>query len=230
MIAAVESSLSRQPVHLGTYFAGLSSGTLTREQFLSSQKQFYFAVRFFSRPMAALMARLPDSASRQSLMHNLAEEHGYEGGRGDFRPAMAHDHTFLTFLKSLGVETGDVRDETEGSAVMAFNFALMGVCSSGEPETAFACLGIIEYTFADLSAIIGSSVVERGWVARERLVHYALHAEIDKEHAAGFFRMVEPAWNAGGVSRRRVEQGLVLGLHIFHRLYEDLALLHRVKA
>lgn len=229
MIAAVESSLSRHPVHLGAYFSGLSSGTLTREQFICSQRQFYFAVRFFSRPMAALMARLPDSASRQSLMHNLAEEHGYEETRGDFRPSMAHDHTFRAFLKSLGEDAGDLRGESEGPAVMAFNFALMGVCSSGDVETAFACLGIIEYTFADLSSIIGSAVVESGWVPRERLVHYALHAEIDKEHAAGFFHMVEPAWNAGGVARRRVEQGLVLGLHIFHQLYEDLALLHREK-
>lgn len=230
MIAAVESSLLRLPLHRGAYFAGLSSGTLTKEQFLCSQRQFYFAVRFFSRPMAALMARLPDSASRQSLMHNLAEEHGYEETRGDFRPSLAHDHTFMAFLQSLGVNAAEMKDETEGPAVMAFNFALMGVCNAGDPETAFACLGIIEYTFADLSAIIGSTVVERGWVPRERLVHYALHAEIDKEHAAGFFRMVEPAWNAGGAARRRVEQGLVLGLHIFHRLYEDLALLHRGKA
>jgi pyrroloquinoline-quinone synthase len=230
MLAAVESSMMRQPVHLGAYFAGLSTGTLCRDCFVRSQKQFYFAVRYFSRPMAALMARMPDSASRQSLMHNLAEEHGYEETRGDFRPSMAHDHTFLAFLKSLGVDTGDVRGEVEGPAVMAFNFALMGVCTSGDVETAFACLGIIEYTFADLSAIIGSAVVESGWVPRERLVHYALHAEIDKEHAAGFFRMVEPAWNAGGMARRRVEQGLVLGLHIFHQLYEDLALLHRGKA
>jgi pyrroloquinoline-quinone synthase len=107
--------------------------------------------------------------------------------------------------------------------VLAFNLALMGTCSAGEPEMAFACLGIIEYSFADLSAIIGRSVVDRGWVPGDRLVHYALHAEIDKEHAEGFFRMVQRSWNAGGAARSRVEQGLALGLYIFHRLYEDLA-------
>lgn len=180
--------------------------------------------------MAALMARMPDSDSRQSLMHNLAEEHGYEESRGTFRPSMAHDRTFLAFLGSLGVSASEMREETEGPAVLAFNVALMGVCSAGEPEMAFACLGIIEYSFADLSAIIGRAVVERGWVPKEKLVHYALHAEIDKVHAADFFRVVEPAWNAGGPARGRVEQGLVLGLHIFHRLYEDLACLQQKNA
>ncbi|HSI65274.1 MAG TPA: iron-containing redox enzyme family protein [Candidatus Saccharimonadia bacterium] len=229
MIAAVKSSLMRQPVHLGAYFAGLSTGALSKESFIRSQKQFYFAVRYFSRPMAALMARMPDSASRQALMHNLAEEHGYEESRGDFRPTMAHDHTFLAFLQSLGVDPGEMREEAEGPEVLAFNLALMGACSAGEPEVAFACLGIIEYSFADLSAIIGRAVVERGWVRGDKLVHYALHAEIDKEHAAGFFRVVEHSWNAGGTSRCRVEQGLSLGLYIFHRLYEDLACLRPAK-
>lgn len=226
MLATVDRLVSQKsPLH-GAYFTALREGSLTRADFIRSQRQFFHAVRFFSRPMAALMARLPDSASRQTLMHNLAEEHGYEETRGDFRPSLAHDHTFIAFLESLGVPREEMGSEPEGAAARAFNMALLGTCAMAEMDLAFACLGVIEYTFADLSAQIGQSVVARGWVAQDRLVHYALHAEIDKEHAAGFFRMVEPAWEEGGSRRATVEQGLSLGLHLFYRLYEDLAELH----
>jgi pyrroloquinoline-quinone synthase len=82
-------------------------------------------------------------------------------------------------------------------------------------------MGIIEYAFADISAAIGKSVVERGWVAHDRLVHYKLHAEIDTRHADEFFAVVEPQWDD---PKRRyfVKQGLELGAYIFNRLYQDM--------
>lgn len=89
-------------------------------------------------------------------------------------------------------------------------------------ETAFSCLGVIEYTFADICELIGRKVVERGWIAKEDLVHYKLHAQIDKQHAADFFKVVEDAWNSGGSAKVAVEDGIALGLYLFNRLYVDL--------
>ena len=76
--AAADSLLTRHPLLSQGYFAHLQAGKMERASFVNSQRQFYHAVTFFSRAMAALMARLPDSASRQVLMHNLAEEHGWD--------------------------------------------------------------------------------------------------------------------------------------------------------
>lgn len=216
MIVTLDSkrriTLPGTPILHSPYFTALRDARMERATFVRSQQQFFFAVRFFSRPMAALMSRMPDSASRKMLMHNLAEEHGHEDEGGRFHPAMAHDQTFTTFLASLGA----VPAEVECPAVRAFNLALLGACLCEPPPLAFSCLGIIEYTFADISALIGKSVVERGWVAQSELVHYKLHAEIDKRHAAEFFAAVdatdEPAMNAG----------ISLGLHIFERLYTSL--------
>ncbi len=154
--------------------------------------------------MAALAARIPDSQNRLPLIHNLAEEHGLAGAdetpgnthsrqvgsAGDglpFQPSLAHDQTFRTFLKRLGVSTPSASDpQQEGPAVRAFNLALWGSCATEPPATAFACLGAIEYAFADISALIGRSVVARGWTSNEELVHYKLHAEVDKRHAPTF--------------------------------------------
>jgi pyrroloquinoline-quinone synthase len=70
--------------------------------------------------------------------------------------------------------------------------------------------------------LIGRAVTERGWVNSNHLVHYKLHAEIDKHHAAEFFQSAAAAWAGGGVSRSHVESGVELGLYLFNRLYVDL--------
>ena len=58
--------------------------------------------------------------------------------------------------------------------VTMFNYTLMGVCAHHDPIVAFACDGIIEYAFADISALLAEEVVKRNWVKKEELVHYNL--------------------------------------------------------
>lgn len=225
LMARVEFWTSRCPILENCYFTALKDDTMTREEFTRTQRQFFFAVRYFSRPMAALLARMPDSTSRQGLIHNLSEEHGFEDEDealpAGFDPAVAHDLTFLAFLRTLGVSGQEMTKERQGPGVRAFNTGLMGACMMEPVETAFACLGVIEYAFADICELIGRKVVERGWIAQDDLVHYKLHAQIDKRHAADFFEVVDPAWN--GKAKDLVEDGIVLGLYLFNRLYEDLA-------
>ncbi|MGV3663225.1 MAG: TenA family transcriptional regulator [Prosthecobacter sp.] len=202
------------------YFSALADGRMSREVFGRTQQQFFFAVRYFSRPLAALMARMPESALRQGLIHNLMEEHGGEE-RATYDPPLAHDRTFWRFLETLGMAEV-MQGVREGPVVRAFNTSLMGACLMERTEVAFGCLGVIEHAFAGISALIGEVVVKRGWVAAEDLVHYKLHAEIDEQHAADFFKRVAEAWSAGGEERLAVEDGVRLGLHVFDRLYLDL--------
>lgn len=224
LMDCVESWTARRPILGNAYFTSLRDDAMSRGRFVRSQKQFFFAVRYFSRPMAALTARMPDSASRQGLIHNLSEEHGFddEGVHPGFDPALAHDLTFLAFLLTLGVNGAEMSKEREGPEVRAFNTGLMGTCMMERVETAFGCMGTIEYAFADICELIGRKVVERGWIAADELVHYKLHAQIDKRHAADFFKVVDGAWNRDASARAAVEDGIVLGLHLFNRLYEDL--------
>ncbi len=208
------------------YFTALRQGTMSRGDFCETQKQFFFAVGYFSRPMAALMARIPDSGARAALMHNLADEHGLsddgEQQPAAFDPQMAHDRTFLRFLGTLGVTPHEMETTRERAPVRAFNASLMGACVAEPIEVAFGCLGVIEYVFADISALIGQVVVARGWVSSEQLVHYKLHAEIDKHHAAEFFQSTNTAWVGGGEGRANVKSGIDLGVYLFNRLYVDL--------
>ena len=76
--AAADFLLIRHPLLSQGYFSNLQAGKMERASFINSQRQFYHAVTFFSRAMAALVARLSNSASCQVLVHNLAEEHGWD--------------------------------------------------------------------------------------------------------------------------------------------------------
>src|SRR5437870_7224959 len=78
------------------YLHALRSGSMTLDRFRRTQEQFFFAVTFFPRPMAALVGRIPDPRSRLDILHNLVEEHG------EFQEQRFHHTTFQEFLRTLG--------------------------------------------------------------------------------------------------------------------------------
>ena len=213
--ARADEILASTGLHDNPYFVELANGGLSLEAFRASQEQFFFAVAFFSRPMAGLVARSPDYASRVDILHNVVEEHG------DFQMSSSHAATFQVFLRSLGADPAGLKTLRPSPAVHAFNSVLYSACLLEELELGIACMGIIEHAFAGLSARIGNGVVERGWVAREKLVHYALHAELDQRHAEEFFLLIESGWEDAR-QRELIERGLLLGAHAFDQLYREL--------
>jgi pyrroloquinoline-quinone synthase len=213
--ARAHAILQRSGIMANPYFRDLEKGAMSLDTFRRTQEQFFFAVTFFPRPMAALVGRIPDPKQRLDILHNLVEEHG------EFQEQCFHHTTFQQFLRTL-----DAKPETLDALVIwpevrAFNSVLTTACVLDDLEVGVGCMGVIEQAFAGISALIGRAVVDRGWVSSERLVHYKLHAEIDERHAEEFFAVVERGWQDG--SRRYfVEQGLELGTYIFDRLYRDL--------
>ena len=214
--ARADEVITRVGVLQNSYFSGLASGEMDLECFRLTQEQFFFAVTFFPRPMAALVAKIPDPKMRLDILHNVVEEHG------EFNVDEFHHTTFQRFLKSIGSDVTPLEDQSQWSLwspVRAFNSCLTTSCVLDELEVGVACLGIQEYIFSDVSAIIGKAVVENGWVAADDLIHYKLHAEIDKRHAEEIFAVVEPKWES---HRYFIEQGLELGAYIFDRMFRDL--------
>ena len=212
--AHAESILKRIGIFQNPYCDQLKNGSMTLEQFQRTQEQFYFAVVFFSRPMAALVGRIPNARDRLDILHNVLEEHG------DMNEEEFHATTFQKFLASIK-STAKLDNTTLSPQVRAFNSVLTTSCTFDELEVGIGCLGIIEMAFADISAIIGKAVVERGWVKDKDLVHYKLHSEIDRRHAEEFFRVVEKSWD-DPQKQYFIKQGLELGAYTFDRMYKDL--------
>jgi pyrroloquinoline-quinone synthase len=213
--ARASAVLQRVRILHNPYLEALQDGSMTQDCFRRTQEQFFFAVTFFPRPMAGLVARIPDPRSRLDILHNLVEEHG------EFQEQFFHHTTFQQFLRTLGSQPEKLAETSVWPMLRAFNSVLTASCVLDELEVGVACMGVIEYAFAGISAVIGKAVVERGWVPADRLVHYKLHAAIDERHAEEFFAVIEPLWSD---ERRRyyIEQGLELGAYIFDRLYRDL--------
>ena len=198
------------------YFESLKDGSLTLDQFRRTQEQFYFCVAFFSRPMMALVGRIPDAVRRLELLRNVVEEHG------DFEETSFHQHTFESFLRSIGSTVNELEDQQrQWPEVRAFNSSLIGACLMDELEVGIGCMGIIEHCFANISSMIAKYVVDRGWVELSELRHYRVHAKLDIQHAQDFFELIEDSWS-DPIRRTFVEQGLRLGIYIFDRLYQSL--------
>src|SRR5262245_39968916 len=213
--ARADAVLKRIGILHNPYLEALTDSSMTLECFRRTQEQFFFAVTFFPRPMAALVGRIPDPRQRLDILHNLVEEHG------EFQEQFFHHNTFQQFLRTIGSQPEKLDSLALWPALRAFNSVLTASCVLDELEVGVGCMGIIEYAFAGISAVIGKTVVQRGWVPVDRLVHYKLHAEIDERHAEEFFAVIEPLWDD---ERRRylIGQGLELGAYVFDRLYRDI--------
>ncbi len=199
------------------FFIALRDGTLSKSDFIETQIQFFFAVVFFNRPMAALAAKIPTAQLRLEVLRNVWEEHG-EGESNRM-----HSATFVEFLRRLGnILPDDIECRALWPEIRAFNTTLTGCCALDEYLTGVGVMGMIERMFAEISAWIGSEIVKRGWIAESMLIHYTLHEALDIKHSQDFFDVLEYSWEKSPEDQYAIEQGLRLGAYIFNRLYEDL--------
>lgn len=199
------------------YFRALKDGSFEQDDFVETQIQFYFAVIFFSRPMAAVAAKIPQPKQRVEVLRNVWEEHG-EGN-----PRLMHGETFLELLERLGgVTIRDVHSRALWPEVRAFNTTLIGACVLDEYVVGVSAMGMIERMFVDISGWIGEGIVARGFLPADRLIHYRQHEALDVKHSQDFFDVVKPLWDGSQEDRYYVEQGLRLGAYVFDRLYEGL--------
>ena len=213
----IEQVLKETNYHENPYFVNLREKTFEREDFLETQMQFFYAVIFFSRPMAALAAKIPTPELRLEVLRNVWEEHG-EG-------SLTHGHgqTFLEFLRRLGgVSEEDVYRRGLWADVRIFNTTLSGVSVLDDFIVAVGALGMIERMFSDISAWIGQNVIANGWLTMDEMIHYKLHQELDIKHSEDFFKILDAPFRKSGENRYLIEQGLRLGATVFNNLYTGL--------
>jgi len=216
MRSAIAAIKARVDVLDSPYFRTLREGELTKDEFVETQIQFFHAVIFFSRPMAALVGRIPRPQMRLALLENLGDEHG------SGRLTVCHENTFIELLARLGVDRPQVDERALWPEVRVFNAALLGTCALDDVYTGLAALGIIEDMFSGISTELGQSIVARGWLKRREVVHYATHATLDVQHAEGFYASLYEPYDQHPRWRYQIDQGLELGAYLFRRLYDDL--------
>lgn len=213
----VDGVLAETDARNNPYFVALRDGSFQRDDFVETQIQFYYAVVFFSRPMAVVAAKIPSPSLRVEVMRNVWEEHG----EGD--DTRIHGHTFRQLLERLaGVTIQDIERRPLWPEVRAFNTILTGCSIADDWEVATACFGMIERMFVDISQWIGRAILERGWLAPDQMVHYNVHETLDVKHSDDFFHVLTEGTDGSAQARYCVEQGVRLGAYVFNGLYEGL--------
>jgi pyrroloquinoline-quinone synthase len=213
----VEVILKETAYENNPYFVNLKNGEFSEDDFIETQIQFYSAVIFFSRPMAALAAKIPTAALRVEIVRNVWEEHG-EGSL-----ERVHGNTFAILLSRLGgITEQDIRKRALWPEIRCFNTVLAGASVLDDYLVASATMGIIERMFVDISLWLGKGIVERGWLKSDQMIHYNLHQNLDIKHSKDFFDVLQPAWDEDVKNRYLIRQGLTLGAYVFNGLYSGL--------
>ena len=199
------------------YFKALNEKNFRKEDFVETQKQFYFAVIFFSRAMSALAAKLPTLDMRLEVVRNVWEEHG----EGTIK--QSHGESFQEFLKRIhNVTLKDVHQAKLWPEMRTFNTALIGATVLDDYLVGVSCMGIIERMFVEISNWIGKGITENGWLTEDQMIHYNLHETLDIKHSQDFFDILEKPWQQSIENKYLIEQGLMLGASIFNQLYTSL--------
>lgn len=195
------------------YFLSLTDGSMSKREFIKSQKAFHLAVSYFSKPMLILASRIHSSHTRLQIIENIYEEHG-EMNENEF-----HENTFQEWLHRLEPDHKDAEEIPNNLPSSAFNAALTGTCFSDSVEKGACCLGVIEFMFFHISKFIADAVVYRGWLSKDQLIHYNLHADLDMKHSKDLLEVVDklPVHHINDCL-----EGVKFGSFIFCRLYEDL--------
>jgi pyrroloquinoline-quinone synthase len=198
------------------YFKKLQAGDISKKAFIASQKQMYWAVEFFSKPISILATKIPDINLRTNIVKNIWDEHGC----GNIQ--LAHANTFVSFLSGLGVvDNSYLQAKQISAATNAFNTSLMGACYFYHYKFSAAVLGMIEKLFVGISNIINTVVITNNWIAKDDIIHYDVHTTLDIEHSRDFFQILEIPEKTE-INLEDIQQGLCLGGHIFNKLYDDL--------
>lgn len=203
------------------YFSDLENGKISLEDFFQTQMAFYHAVSYFSKPMSALASRIEHTCARRKLVENIYEEHG------EMKKELFHENTFEKWLQRLKPDAQvNKRSIPLIPCVDAFNKTLIGVCQIDPVEKGICCLGMIEFMFSYISKCIAESVVKNGWIEKEDLIHYDLHADLDVQHAKDLFEITD---KIADPNLKICREGMRLGAFIFKRLYLDLSLSIKAK-
>ena len=213
LVSSITAEVSRAS---NPYFVALDEKTFAKDDFVETQIQFFHAVEFFSRPMAALAAKIPTPELRMEILRNVWEEHG----EGDVR--LTHKATHREFLKRIGnVPPEEIERRALWPEVRIFNTTLAGACVLDDYHVGAGALGIIERMFSTYSSHIGRAVVANGWLEASNMIHYDLHEVVDVRHSADFFAVLASDFEDTRAAYS-VEQGLRMGAVVFDGLFRGL--------
>ena len=191
------------------------AGALEPVEILAALGQLRHVVNAFPAFLAALLTQMPDARDRLPIVENLLEEHG------DLDIEKAHVNTFELLVRGLGPAAEPITRHAPIPGMRSYLRSMQYTCLHSPWLEGLGLMGMIEFLFAHISPIITSAVVRSGRVPRDALAHFDLHEDVDVDHAAGMFAVLEPHWEHEA-SRQLIQDGMELGVYLDCRLMTDM--------
>lgn len=162
------------------FYKAWSAGELTREDLREYAQDYYHHVEAFPSYLAALGMRLEAGELRDSVLANMCDEKGSEGGRG--REAVPHSELWLDFAEGMG-SSRNLEWHSPVKEICQLIRYFHGVASEGSAEEALAAF----YAYESQVPRIAQEK-ERGlrdmYAADDKTCGYfALHATADVYHS-----------------------------------------------
>ena len=118
------------------------------DQFLQIQKEFIYAVNYWSKLLFILLSKIDDPKLRIVILDNINDEHGH----GNIEES--HVYTFYNFLQALGhKETLDINKKCRSKAVKLFYKSLEKYIKNLQYYDSALILGAIEYIYRHLDSV-----------------------------------------------------------------------------
>lgn len=197
-------------------FSLLRADALAPHEVEAIALEVFHVTAAFPRFLAAVAARIEDNERRAPWVENLSCEQGGSDSRH------AHVHSYRRFLHDLSIPHAAIDQSQSGLAALCYCRALYDLCSAQPLPEARAALSMIEDIVARVSPVLVGYARLRSGDARAG-GHFAMHAELDRDHAAMSYAESERDLST---ARAGVERGLVLGLHHQWQLYSQLVEQH----
>jgi hypothetical protein len=196
------------------YVKGAVDGTLSQHDFVQTQLQFFFAVEAYPHFLSVLAARSKSPGSRRALEENVRDD------MGAGQAIHSHTQTFRGLLEKLGVTAAETDATPRWPCVDAFNEGVRQACTADAEETGLATVAAIEDLFTGISRDLGGAIVNRGWLAREEVVHYNVAEKLDRTHADALYRELDAV--TGEPAGQNISKGLEAGVTLMTDLYAGL--------
>ncbi len=195
------------------YVRGVVDGAVSQHDFVQTQLQFFFAVEAYPSHLATLAARSKTPGARKTLEENVRDE------QGAGHAAHSHAQTFRGLLEKLGVTAAETDATPHWPCVDVFNAGVKEACGAAPEESGLATVAAIEDLFTTISRDLGNAIVNRGWLAREEVVHYNVQETLDRTHADALYRELDAV---GDSAAPQVVKGLEKGVGLMADLYAGL--------
>ena len=134
----------------------------------------------------------------------------------------SHVNTFDRFCPLLSrsgfVEQKDCQKSQQ--ACQDFNEQVLNFVQEKDWKEGFACLGAIEYLYAQISSKLHKCVQTRFEIPTQDIPHYCCHEELDVKHGED---LLLAATRSSNSCKSKVEQACLAGIQFIENLYRKMS-------